>query len=71
MITLKNSAEKVHLFASKRTNRVDLDPYINPEALFEFAGQGIIVARPDGEIVKINGAAELMFGYQPRELLIY
>ena len=69
MITLKNSAEKVHLFAGKKTNRVDLDPYINPEALFEFAGQGIIVARPDGEIVKINSAAELMFGYEPRELL--
>lgn len=38
------------------------------EALFEFATEGILVANDAGEIVKINPAAELMFGYKPGEL---
>ena len=69
MIALKNSAETIPLFGSKKTNRLDVGAYISPEVLFEFAGQGILISRPDGEIVKLNRAAEEMFGYQPEELL--
>ncbi|MGC1241498.1 MAG: PAS domain-containing sensor histidine kinase [Chryseosolibacter sp.] len=39
------------------------------QALFENATEGMIFANDDGEIVRINPAAERMFGYGPGELL--
>lgn len=39
------------------------------EALFEFATEGILVSDGGGVIIKINPAAEKLFGYDPGELL--
>lgn len=39
------------------------------EALFDFATEGILVTNQLGEIIKINRAAEFMFGYGKGELL--
>ena len=69
MISLQNTAENIHLFETKKTNRSTVDSHIRPEALFELAGQGIVLSRLDGEIVKINHTAELLFGYEKDELL--
>jgi PAS domain S-box-containing protein len=38
-------------------------------ALFQHATNGILVTNFNGEIVRINPAAEQLFGYQPNELL--
>jgi PAS domain S-box-containing protein len=39
------------------------------DALFEFATEGIIIANKEGTLVKVNPAAEHMFGYNNGELL--
>jgi two-component system sensor kinase FixL len=69
MTGLVNTEEKVPLLGTKRANRPNVDAYIKPEVIFEFAGQGILLTRADGEIVKINHVAERMFGYDKDELL--
>lgn len=66
---LKVRKEVIPLIGRKKPIRLNVDSYIKPEILFEFAGQGIIVSNEDGEIVKINAAAERMLGYQKDELL--
>ncbi|HTL81206.1 MAG TPA: ATP-binding protein [Bacteroidia bacterium] len=38
------------------------------DAIFHYAGEGILVADSKGEIIRINPAAESMFGYEPGEL---
>ena len=38
-------------------------------ALFHYANEGILVTGENGNIVKLNPAAEKMFGYDPGELL--
>lgn len=39
------------------------------EALFKYATEGIVVTNAKGELVKVNPAAERMFGYSEGELL--
>lgn len=39
------------------------------EALFKYATEGIIVTNSKGELIKVNPAAEKMFGYSEGELL--
>ena len=69
MIAVISRPEKIHLFEINKANRPRVDEYIKPDALFEFAGQGILVISAHGEIIKINRVAETMFGYEPDELL--
>ena len=69
MIGVINSPETIHLYGTKKPKRLNIDPYIQADALFEFAGQGMLVTTTDGEIVKVNRVAELMFGYAKGELL--
>lgn len=69
MESLKIIEEVVPLAESKKPARPKVDSYIKPDILFEFAGQGIVVSNAYGEIVKINSAAERMFGYEKDELL--
>ena len=61
--------EVINLIANNKPTGLSVDSYIEPDAIFEFAGQGILVSKPDGEIVKINLTAERMFGYAKDELL--
>jgi PAS domain S-box-containing protein len=39
------------------------------EALFKYATEGIVVTNEKGELIKVNPAAERMFGYKEGELL--
>ena len=39
------------------------------EALFKYATEGIVVTNSKGELIKVNPAAERMFGYKEGELL--
>ncbi len=61
--------EVLPLAAPEKTKRPNVDSYIKPEILFEFAGQGILVSKESGEIVRVNSAAERMFGYAANEML--
>ena len=69
MITEKITAENINLLEARKTSRPPLDTYIRPDVLFEFAGQSVLVCKTDGTIVKINKAAEIMFGYSQDELI--
>src|ERR1700741_3105354 len=46
-----------------------MESKIGLAALFEHATEGILVANGDGVIVKVNPAAERLFGYEKNELL--
>lgn len=46
-----------------------MDSKVGFQALFEYATEGIIVSNAKGEIVKVNPAAEKLFGYEPGELI--
>ena len=61
--------EVIPLVDIKKPTRASVESYIKPEILFDFAGQGVVISSAGGEIVKIHGAAERMFGYQKGELL--
>jgi PAS domain S-box-containing protein len=39
------------------------------DALFKFATEGIVITNSEGELIKVNPAAEKMFGYSDGELL--
>ena len=69
MIIEKITVETINLLQAKKNSRASLDTYVSPDVLFEFAGQAVLVCKPDGTIVKINNAAERMFGYGKDELL--
>ena len=46
-----------------------MDTKIGLSALFEYATEGILVANSEGVLVKVNPAAEKLFGYEKNELL--
>lgn len=59
--------ESLDLGNAKTQKRVNSP--VGFEALFDFATEGILVTNQLGEIIKINRAAEFMFGYGKGELL--
>ncbi len=69
MESVKIIQEVIPLIGTKKKIRSNVDSYIKPEMLFDFAGQGIVISGAGGEIMKVNRAAERMFGYHPDELL--
>ncbi len=69
MVTLENTGEVINLPVTKKLNRACVDSLLIPDVFFEFAGHGVVVSKADGLIVKVNSAAEQMFGYAKDELL--
>ncbi len=61
--------EVIPLIGTPKTGQLNVETYIKPELLFDFAGQGVVISNATGEIVKVNKATERMFGYQQNELL--
>jgi PAS domain S-box-containing protein len=56
-------------FEKQTNNQKRMDSAEGREALFEFATEGILVADSQGNIVRVNPAAEKMFGYSSGELI--
>ncbi|MEW6468762.1 MAG: ATP-binding protein [Bacteroidota bacterium] len=50
-------------------DKEEMDTKEGLDALFRYASEGILVANSKGEIIRINPAAERMFGYSAGELL--
>jgi PAS domain S-box-containing protein len=63
-----NCSKMVNL-GDHQTSGEEMDSKEGILALFEHATEGILVTDGQGEIVKINPAAEKMFGYAPGELI--
>jgi len=55
------------LFKREQENSLKSNEYLN--AMFANATEGIIISNLKGEIVMVNPHSEMMFGYQPGELL--
>jgi PAS domain-containing protein len=62
-----SSTYVIILFKREQENSLKSNEYLN--AMFANATEGIIISNLKGEIVMMNPHSEMMFGYDPNELL--